>query len=97
MSLRYGWCNYIEGCRFTSNGIGLHTYNSANNIDVVDCIFEGNDGTGIYASGGAQYNIEGNVLEGNGGPGIIVMGAAGVQIASNYFEKNCCPATPTTR
>jgi len=94
---RYGWCNYVEGCRFTSNGIGLHAYNSANNIDVVDCIFEGNDGTGLYASGGAQYNIEGNVLEGNGGPGIIVMGAAGVQIASNYFEKNCQPATASGR
>ena len=42
LSLGFGWCNYIEGCRFGGNGIGLHTYNSANNIDVIDCIFEAN-------------------------------------------------------
>ena len=66
LSLGYGWCNYIEGCRFGGNGVGIHTYNSANNIDVVNCIFEGNTGIGIYVSGGAQINIEGNVLEGNG-------------------------------
>ncbi len=31
MSVGYGWCNYVEGCRFGGNEIGLHTYNSANN------------------------------------------------------------------
>ena len=36
MSIGYGWCVYIEGCRFGCNGVGLHTYNSANNIDVID-------------------------------------------------------------
>lgn len=66
----------------------MHTYNSANNIDVVDSIFEGNIGTGMYASGGAQYSIMGNVLEGNGGPGIIIFGAEGVSVTSNYFEAN---------
>lgn len=97
LSIGYGWCNYIEGCRFGGNGVGLHTYNSANNIDVIDSIFEGNTGLGIYISGGMQINIEGNVLEGNGGPGIIIFGAKGVQIASNYFEKNCQRATPGGR
>ena len=43
--------------------------NSANNIDIVDSIFEGNVGAGIYASEGAQYLMTGNVIEGNGGPG----------------------------
>eukprot|EP01048_Picozoa_sp_COSAG05_P036450 COSAG05_NODE_16430_length_346_cov_0.838057_1_plen_55_part_10 len=43
---------------------------------------------GIYQSGGAQINIEGNVIEGNGGPGIIVMGAQGISIVSNYYEAN---------
>jgi parallel beta-helix repeat protein len=88
LSIGYGWCNYIEECYFGDNGVGLHTFNSANNIDVVDSIFEGNTGTGIYMSGGAQYNIIGNVLEGNGGPGIIVFGAEGVTISSNYYESN---------
>ena len=53
---------------------------------VVDSIFEGNTGTGIYASGGAQYHFAGNVLEGNGGPGILLFGTEGVVISSNYFE-----------
>lgn len=88
LSIGYGWCNYIEFCYFGGNGVGLHTYNSANNIDVLDSIFEGNTGTGIYMSGGAQYNVDGNVLEGNGGPGIIVFGAEGVTISSNYYESN---------
>ena len=48
----------IEGCRFGGNGVGLHTYASANNIDVIDSIFEGNTGVGYYVSGGAQINIE---------------------------------------
>jgi hypothetical protein len=66
MSIGYGWCVYIEGCRFGDNGVGLHTYNSANNIDVIDSIFEGNAGVGIFASEGAQLLFSGNVLEGNG-------------------------------
>ena len=91
LSPGYGWCNYIEGCRFGGNGVGLHTYASANNIDVIDSIFEGNVGVGIYVSGGAQLLFSGNVMEGNGGPGIIVFGAMGVEISSNYFEANCEP------
>ena len=39
---------------FSGNEIGLHTYNSANNIDVVDSMFEGNTGVGYYLFGGAQ-------------------------------------------
>ena len=88
LSIGYGWCNYVEGCRFSGNEIGLHTYNSANNIDVINTIFEGNTGVGYYISGGAQINVEGCVIEGNGGPGVVVMGAIGVQLASNYFEAN---------
>ena len=76
LSIGYGWCNYIDACEFRDNAIGVHTYNSANNIDIVNSVFEGNDGTGVYASGGAQYNIEGNVLEGNGGPVIMHTGPA---------------------
>ena len=87
-SIGYGWCNYFEQCRWSGNGVGLHTYNSANNIDVVDSIFEGNTGVGLYCSGGAQYSIIGNVLEGNGGPGIILFGTEGTMIQSNYFESN---------
>ena len=33
---------------------------------MIDSIFEGNTGVGYYVSGGAQINIEGNVIEGNG-------------------------------
>ena len=51
-------------------------------VDVVDSIFEGNTGVGVYCSGGAQYNIIGNVLEGNGGPGIILFGTVGTMIQS---------------
>lgn len=29
LSIGYGWCNYVEACRFSGNEIGLHTYNSA--------------------------------------------------------------------
>ena len=73
--------------------MGLHTYASANNIDVIDSVFEGNVGVGIFASGGAQLLYSGNVLEGNGGPGIIVFGAMGVEIVSNYYEANCEPCS----
>ena len=37
MSLGYGWCIYIDECRFSGNGaMGLHTYNAGNNVDVVN-------------------------------------------------------------
>jgi hypothetical protein len=61
LSIGYGWCNYVEQCRFGDNGVGLHAYNSANNIDVIDSIFEGNEGIGFYISTGAQFNIEGTL------------------------------------
>ena len=32
-SIGYGWCNYFEQCRWSGNGVGLHTYNSANNSE----------------------------------------------------------------
>jgi parallel beta-helix repeat protein len=87
VSLGFGWCNYIEGCRFGGNGIGLHTYNSANNIDVIDCIFEANYRAGFYMSGGYQILAQGNTLESNG-IAIVVEAVEGVEISSNYFEAN---------
>ena len=58
---------------------------------MIDSIFEGNTGVGYYVSGGAQINIEGNVIEGNGGPGVVVMGASGVTLTSNVSapHKSC--------
>ena len=70
LSIGYGWSNYIEDCRFESNGIGLHTYNGGNNIDVVDSAFEGNTEIGFYAAAVSQISISGCVLEGNGGAGV---------------------------
>jgi hypothetical protein len=50
MSLGYGWCIYVDECRFAGNGeMGLHTYNAGNNVDVVNSIFEGNNGVGYIA------------------------------------------------
>lgn len=91
-SLGYGWCLYIEDCTFSFNeGIGLHTYNSANNIDVINSLFEGNGGPAVYFSAGAQINVEGNVMEGNNGPAIVAMGSRGLNIVGNYFERNNNP------
>ena len=90
ISAGFGWCNYFEGMRFTRNTIGLHTYNSGNNIDIVDSIFEANFDVGIYVSGGIQVSIRGNTLESNG-VAINVVAAGGVSITSNYFEANPDP------
>ena len=87
VSIGYGWINYLRECKINFNqGIGLHVYNSANNIDVTSCQFEGNGGPAIYVSGGNQISIHGNVIEGNNGPGIVAMGARGLTIDSTYFE-----------
>ena len=96
LSLGYGWCNRVELCEVRYNHIGLHTYNMANNIDIVDNIFEDNTGIGMYLGTGEQMRIEGNVVEGHGGPGIMVVASPGLVIQGNYFEVNndahvfCC-------
>ena len=38
---------------------------------------------GMYASGGMQQNIEGNVFEGNGGPGVVLFGTRATTMDSN--------------
>ena len=78
----YGWINLIQDCRFSGNGIGLHTYNSANGIEVVNSIFEAQIGPGMYITGGAQHSVRGCVIEGNGGPGIVAMGSLGLVVSS---------------
>jgi parallel beta-helix repeat protein len=87
VSAGFGWCNYFEGCRFGGNRVGLHVYNSANNIVVTDSIFEANDQAGAYLSDGYQFLVEGNTLESNG-VGIVVGAAQGVILSGNYFEAN---------
>ena len=37
----------------------------------------------MYASGGMQQNIEGNVFEGNGGPGVVLFGTRATTMDSN--------------
>ena len=37
----------------------------------------------MYASGGFQQNIEGNVFEGNGGPGVVLFGTRATTMDSN--------------
>ena len=37
----------------------------------------------MYASGGMQQNIEGNVFEGNGGPGGMLFGTRATTMDSN--------------
>jgi hypothetical protein len=65
LSLGYGWINLIQDCRFSGNGIGLHTYNSANGVEVVNSIFEAQIGPGMYIEG-SQHSVRGCVIEGNG-------------------------------
>jgi hypothetical protein len=96
LSLGYGWINSVVDCRFSGNGIGLHTYASANGVEVLDSIFEAGIGPAMYITG-TQHLVQGNVIEGNGGPAVLAMGLDGLVISGNYFEGNCNPAYTTHR
>jgi len=65
LDLSCGWVNHIEDCRFSSNHSAIRASHSANNLDIIDCIIEGQSGPGIVVNDGAQILIEGNVIEGN--------------------------------
>jgi parallel beta-helix repeat protein len=59
--------------------------NYANNLDIVDCNFEGN-GYGIFVGGGESVRIAGNDIEGTAGAGVHISTVSGVTISGNYFE-----------
>ena len=77
--------------------MGLHVQHGANNIDIVNSIFEANKGVSIYVEGGDQVNINGCVLEGNGGPAILANRVRGLSIISNYFVSDFCASVLALR
>ena len=48
----------------------------------------------MYASGGMQQNIEGNVFEGNGGPGVVLFGTRATTMDSNCKSETVLSRLP---
>lgn len=88
--LGYGWILAIEDSIISDNvwpAGAIYVTNSANNIDIVNNMLEGN-GWGIALWDGMNINIAGNCIEGTGGPAVIGGGTSALKITANYFESN---------
>jgi hypothetical protein len=66
----------------------------ADNVNIMDNAFEGNQGLGIVINEGVQVRVQGNVFESLGGPAIFARAVAALIITSNYFEANNIDPSP---
>jgi parallel beta-helix repeat protein len=63
--------------------------NASDNNNIVNNVFQGNGGSGIYIPGSTENTlISGNRFIGNGGDGLEIVGGSKNTITSNVFEGN---------
>jgi hypothetical protein len=85
---------HFLGCTFTNCGsagvpesAGLVCTANANSVGLVNCIFESNNGWGIFSNVPSRgWTISASLIEGNTLGGILLQGINGINISGCYFE-----------
>ncbi|MCF6177369.1 MAG: right-handed parallel beta-helix repeat-containing protein [Victivallaceae bacterium] len=90
IKFKYSWIQTVRECTLTNNKFGIRTgsgSNTANGLNVVDCVIENISDTGIYLQNANAVKISGTTIEGGGmSYGVYANTGRAYAIQNCYFE-----------